>query len=72
MGEVRRFINNYGDVFAAQKEKFLRSFPPLKNVSAVKNDRIFTLDYVDLVESSRNVRAIASLGAYVREIAEAK
>lgn len=63
-------INNYGDVSAKQKEKFLKSFAPLKNVSAVKNDRIFTLDYVDLVESPRNPRAIASLGEYVRETAE--
>ena len=63
-------INNYGDVSAKQKERFLKSFPPLKNVSAVKNDRIFTLDYVDLVESPRNPGAIAALGEFVRQTAK--
>ncbi|MCK1798191.1 ABC transporter substrate-binding protein [Streptomyces sp. XM4193] len=60
-------INDYGEVSAGQKERFLKSFPPLRNVSAVRNDRIFTLDYVDLVESPRNPQAITELGAYIRE-----
>ncbi|WP_431783082.1 ABC transporter substrate-binding protein [Streptomyces chumphonensis] len=60
-------INDYGDVTAEQKEEFLKSFGPLKNVSAIKNDRIFVLDYVDLVESPRNPAAVEALGAFVRE-----
>ncbi|MBW1603393.1 ABC transporter substrate-binding protein [Streptomyces sp. JJ66] len=60
-------INDYGDVSAEQKETFLKSFAPLKNVSAIKNDRIVVLDYADLVESPRNPAAIETLGAYLRE-----
>ncbi|MET9662943.1 ABC transporter substrate-binding protein [Streptomyces sp. NPDC006510] len=60
-------INDYGDTGAAQKEKFLKSYPPLANVSAIKNDRIFVLDYADLVESPRNPAAISSLAAYLRK-----
>ncbi|MGW0758003.1 ABC transporter substrate-binding protein [Streptomyces sp. NPDC002814] len=59
-------ICNYGDVSAEQKRKFLLSYAPLRNVSAVKHKRIFTLDYVDLVESPRNPSAIARLGEYLR------
>ncbi|MGI5459962.1 ABC transporter substrate-binding protein [Streptomyces sp. CA-249302] len=58
-------ICNYGDVSAEQKRKFLLSYAPLRNVSAVKHRRIFVLDYVDLVESPRNPSAIARLAAYL-------
>ncbi|MEU8628994.1 ABC transporter substrate-binding protein [Streptomyces sp. NPDC048669] len=60
-------INNYGDTSAEQKRKFLKSYPPLASVSAIKNDRIVVLDYVDLVESPRNPEAIASLAAALRK-----
>ncbi|MGI5373593.1 ABC transporter substrate-binding protein [Streptomyces sp. CA-251387] len=63
-------ICDYGDVSAEQKKKFLLSYAPLRNVSAVKHKRIFVLDYVDLVESPRNPSAIARLGAYLRTVAE--
>lgn len=59
-------INDYGDVTAEQKRKFLKSYKPLANVSAVKNDRFVTLDYVDLVESPRNPAAISALAAELR------
>ncbi|WP_409472208.1 ABC transporter substrate-binding protein [Streptomyces sp. HC307] len=59
-------ICDYGDVGAEQKKRFPLSYAPLRNVSAVKRQRIFTLDYVDLVESPRNPSAIARLGAYLR------
>jgi iron complex transport system substrate-binding protein len=62
-------ICDYGDVTADQKKKFLLSYAPLRNVSAVRNKRIFTLDYVDLVESPRNPSAIARLGKYLRATA---
>ncbi|MBT2382415.1 ABC transporter substrate-binding protein [Streptomyces sp. ISL-11] len=61
-------INNYGDVSAERKREFLKSYPPLANVSAVKNDRIFVLDYVDLVESPRNPAAIAALAGYLKGV----
>lgn len=62
-------VCDYGDVSAEEKKKFLLSHPPLRDVSAVKNRRIFTLDYVDLVESPRNPSAIARFGAYLRTVA---
>ncbi|WFB08742.1 ABC transporter substrate-binding protein [Streptomyces sp. LX-29] len=64
-------INDYGDTTAEQKRKFLKSYPPLRNVSAVRNDRIFVLDYVDLVESPRNPAAIATLADYLKGVREA-
>lgn len=60
-------ICDYGDVSAEQKKRFLLSYAPLRNVSAVKHQQIFTLDYVDLVESPRNPSAIERLGTYLRE-----
>jgi len=63
-------ICDYGDVSAEQKKKFLLSYAPLRNVSAVKNRQIFVLDYADLVESPRNPSAIARLGAYLRTAAD--
>ncbi|MFD3651865.1 ABC transporter substrate-binding protein [Streptomyces sp. NPDC058620] len=62
-------INDYGDTSADQKRKFLKSYKPLANVSAIKNDRIVVLDYVDLVESPRNPAAISSLAAELRKFA---
>ncbi|OAR26705.1 iron transporter [Streptomyces sp. ERV7] len=61
-------ICDYGDVSAEAKKKFLLSYAPLRNVSAVKHRRIFVLDYADLVESPRNPSAIARLGAYLRTV----
>lgn len=63
-------ICDYGDVSAEQKKKFLLSYAPLRDVSAVRNRRIFVLDYVDLVESPRNPSAVARLGAYLRTVAQ--
>lgn len=60
-------INDYGDTSADQKRKFLKSYPPLAQVSAVRNDRIVVLDYVDLVESPRNPAAVSSLAAELRD-----
>ncbi|MET9831345.1 ABC transporter substrate-binding protein [Streptomyces sp. NPDC006385] len=63
-------ICDYGDVSAEQKRRFLLSYAPLRNVSAVKHKRIFVLDYADLVESPRNPSAVARLGTYLRTVAE--
>ncbi|QNE78782.1 ABC transporter substrate-binding protein [Streptomyces finlayi] len=61
-------INNYGDTSSGQKLRFLKSYKPLAGVSAIKNDRIVVLDYVDLVESPRNPAAISSLAAELRDL----
>ncbi|WP_318205630.1 ABC transporter substrate-binding protein [Streptomyces sp. SCL15-4] len=61
-------ICDYGDVSAEQKKKFLLSYAPLRNVSAVRHRRIISLDYADLVESPRNPSAITRLGAYLRTV----
>ncbi|MFC8726480.1 ABC transporter substrate-binding protein [Streptomyces bacillaris] len=63
-------INNYGDTTADQKRAFLKSYKPLANVSAIKNDQIVVLDYVDLVESPRNPAAISSLAEDLRTFAQ--
>ena len=63
---TRSNINDYGDTTADQKQKFLKSYPPLAGVSAVKNGRIVVLDYAELVESPRNPAAIAPLAADLR------
>lgn len=61
-------INDYGTPTAAQKKAFLTSYAPLANVSAVKNNRIYVMDYADLVESPRNPAAVAALAGYLREV----
>ncbi|MDB1087956.1 ABC transporter substrate-binding protein [Streptomyces sp. ACA25] len=61
-------INDYGATTAAQKEKFLKSYGPLSEVSAIKHDRVFVLNYVDLVESPRNPAAVTALAAYLRDL----
>ncbi|MEU3003672.1 ABC transporter substrate-binding protein [Streptomyces sp. NPDC007020] len=62
-------INNYGETGADEKRKFLKSYEPLAGVSAIKNDRIVVLDYVDLVESPRNPAAISALAKDLRAFA---
>ncbi|MGW3458776.1 ABC transporter substrate-binding protein [Streptomyces olivaceoviridis] len=62
-------ICDYGDVSAERKKKFLLSYAPLRDVSAIRHRRIVALDYADLVESPRNPSAIARLGAYLRTVA---
>ncbi|MFB7911980.1 ABC transporter substrate-binding protein [Kitasatospora sp. NPDC056076] len=61
-------INNYATPGAEEKRTFLKSFPPLANVAAIRNDRIFVMDYVDLVESPRNPAAISTLAGFLRTV----
>ncbi|GAA3491575.1 ABC transporter substrate-binding protein [Streptomyces cremeus] len=61
-------INDYGDTTAEQKRAFLMSYAPLRNVSAIKNNRVVVLDYAELVESPRNPEAIASLSVDLRKL----
>ncbi|EFK98919.1 iron transport lipoprotein [Streptomyces sp. SPB78] len=64
-------VNDYGATSARKKRDFLLSYPPLRNVSAIKNKRVYVLDYADLVESPRNPSAIERLGGYLRGVADA-
>ncbi|MFG3223457.1 ABC transporter substrate-binding protein [Kitasatospora sp. NPDC048194] len=61
-------INDYATPSAEEKRAFLKSFPPLAGVSAIRNDRIVVMDYADLVESPRNPAAISTLAAYLRTV----
>ncbi|WP_030250965.1 ABC transporter substrate-binding protein [Streptomyces violens] len=61
-------ICDYGDTTAEQKKQFLLHYKPLANVSAIKNKRIVTLDYADLVESPRNASAVERLAAHLRAV----
>ncbi|MFG2135252.1 ABC transporter substrate-binding protein [Streptomyces sp. NPDC048650] len=61
-------INNYGSTSAARKRAFLKSYAPLAGVSAIKHDRIYVMDYAELVESPRNPAAISDLARYLRGV----
>ncbi|WP_031068853.1 ABC transporter substrate-binding protein [Streptomyces sp. NRRL WC-3742] len=65
-------INDYGSVSAEEKRNFLKSLPALAGVSAIRNDRIFVMDYVDLVESPRNPAAVDSLARFLGNVPEAR
>ena len=58
-------IVNYGDVTAEQKRDYMMSNPAFKNISAVKNDRFVTLEYVEATPGPRNIKAVKTLaGAF--------
>ena len=54
-------IVNYGDVTAEQKREYMMSNPAFKNISAVKNNRFVTLEYVEATPGPRNIQAIKNL-----------
>ena len=54
-------IVNYGDVTAEQKREYMMSNPAFKNISAVKNNRFVTLEYVEATPGPRNIKAIKNL-----------
>ena len=54
-------IVNYGSVTAEQKRAFMMSNPAFANISAVKNDRFVTLEYVEATPGPRNIKAIKTL-----------
>ena len=54
-------IINYGDVTAEQKRTYMMSNPAFKNISAVKNDRFVTIEYVEATPGPRNIMAIKNL-----------
>jgi iron complex transport system substrate-binding protein len=58
-------IVNYGDVTAEQKRDYMMSNPAFKNISAVKNERFVTLEYVEATPGPRNIQAVQNLaGAF--------
>jgi len=54
-------IVNYGDVTAEQKRDYMMSNPAFKNISAVKNNRFVTLEYVEATPGPRNIKAVKNL-----------
>ncbi|MEM1364851.1 MAG: ABC transporter substrate-binding protein [Pseudomonadota bacterium] len=54
-------IVNYGEVTAEQKREFMMSNPAFADLSAVKNDRFVTLEYVEATPGPRNIEAIKTL-----------
>ena len=54
-------IINYGDVTAEQKRDYMMANPAFANLSAVKNDRFVTLEYVEATPGPRNIQAVKNL-----------
>ena len=54
-------IVNYGDVTAKQKREFMMSNPAFKKISAVKNNRFVTLEYVEATPGPQNIKAVKNL-----------
>ena len=58
-------INDYGTPTAAQKEKFLETFPASKNLPAVKNRCFLPLSYDEVTPSPRNAEAIVAIARWL-------
>jgi len=54
-------INDYGTPTAAQKEKFLETFPATKSLPAVKNHCFLPLSYDEITPSPRNAEAVLAI-----------
>ena len=54
-------INDYGTPTAAQKEKFLETFPAAKNLPAVKNRCFLPLAYDEVTPSPRDAAAVLAI-----------
>ncbi len=54
-------INDYGTPTAAQKLKFLRSFPATKELPAIRNNCVIPLAYDEVTPSPRNAEAVVAL-----------
>ncbi|ABV92307.1 ABC-type cobalamin/Fe3+-siderophores transport system protein [Dinoroseobacter shibae DFL 12 = DSM 16493] len=59
-------IVNYGDVTAAQKRDFMMQNPAFADLSAVRNDRFVTLEYVEATPGPRNIGAVRTLAEAFR------
>lgn len=60
-------IVDYGSVTAEEKADFMRNNPAFKDIPAVKNDRFVVLPYVEATPGPRNIGAIKTLAAALRE-----
>jgi len=58
-------INDYDPPSAADKQKFLASYPPLAQVTAVREKRFLALPYAALVEGPRNPAAVRTVADYL-------
>jgi iron complex transport system substrate-binding protein len=58
-------INDYGTPTAAQKEKFLETFPATKNLPAVKNHCFLPLAYDEITPSPRNAQAMVAIARWL-------
>ncbi len=54
-------INDYGTPTAAQKEKFLDTFPATKSLPAVKNHCFLPLSYDEITPSPRDAEAVLAI-----------
>jgi iron complex transport system substrate-binding protein len=62
-------INDYGTPTAAQKEKFLETFPASKNLPAVKNHCFLPLSYDEITPSPRNAEAVLATARWLHPAA---
>jgi len=62
-------INDYGTPTAAQKEKFLETFPAAKNLPAVKNRCFLPLAYDEVVPGPRNAAAVVAIARWLHPAA---
>ena len=58
-------INDYGTPTAAQKEKFLETFPASKNLPAVKNRCFLPLSYDEVTPGPRNAEAVVAIAKWL-------
>ena len=62
-------INDYGTPTAAQKEKFLETFPATRNLPAVKNRCFLPLSYDEVTPSPRNAGAVLAIARWLHPAA---
>ncbi len=60
-------IVNYGNVTAEEKRQFMLSNPAFADLDAVKNDRFVVLEYVEATPGPRNIAAVKTLAAALRD-----
>jgi len=58
-------INDYGTPTAAQKEKFLETYPASKNLPAVRNRCFLPLSYDEVTPSPRNAQAVVAIAKWL-------
>jgi iron complex transport system substrate-binding protein len=62
-------INDYGTPTAAQKEKFLETFPATENLPAVRNHCFLPLSYDEITPSPRNAEAVLAIARWLHPAA---